>query len=218
MGVAGKKGSKKAGKRKPAKKQVEPKVLPVVTDELSPRRQMFVEYYLGECRFNGTAAARAAGYEGDDNVLAVTASRLLRNAKVRALIDSRISEAAMSANEVLSRLSEIARGRVTDFVDDDGKFDLRAAKKLQKDGLLKKLKQKRTSKKVDRFTEGKEDYAETFETSLVYEEVEFEIYSAHEALRDLGKYHKLFTEKYEHSGEDGKPIPISIIEAVKPKA
>jgi hypothetical protein len=170
----------------------------VSKDGLTTKLRLFVEYYLGEARFNGTAAARLAGYQGDDNTLAAIASQNLRKLKVREAITARLHEAAMPANEVLARLTEIARGKVTDVLDEDGKFDLKLARKAKKDGLLKKLKRKTTAKKVDRFSEGDEE-PETFETSLVYEEVEFEMYSAHEALRDLGKYHGLFKDKTEHS-------------------
>jgi hypothetical protein len=39
------------------------------------------------------------------------------------------------------------------------------------------------------------------DTEIIYEEIEFEMYSAHEGLRDLGKHHKLFTDKVDVSGE-----------------
>jgi phage terminase small subunit len=195
---------RKAGKpSKKAKRKPEPTQ---ADDGLSVRQRLFADCYIGECRFNGTAAARKAGYSGNDNALAVRASELLRIRKVRDYIAGRLDEAAMTANEVLYRLSEIARGRVTDFINESGKFDLEQAKRSGKDGLLKKLKNKSTSKKVDKFTEGEEEEAETFELSLIHEEVEFEMYSAHEALRDLGKYHKLFAERHEHTGKDGGPI------------
>lgn len=167
-------------------------------DELKPRQRLFVEYYLGECQFNGTDAARKAGYSGTDNALAVRASELLRIRKVQEVIASRVADAAMPANEVLSRLSNIARGDVADVLDEDGRFDFQKARTAKKTGLLKKLKRKTTKKQVDAHAEGDDEEAETIETSVVYEEVEFEMYSAHEALRDLGKYHKLFSEKVEH--------------------
>lgn len=107
----------------------------------------------------------------------------------------------MTANEVLARLTGIARGDVADVLDEEGRFDFQKARRDKKTALLRKIKRKTTAKKVDRFTEGAEEEAETFETSVVYEEVEFEMYSAHEALRDLGKYHKLFADRVEHVGE-----------------
>lgn len=45
----------------------------------------FIEVYDG----NGTQSARAAGYKGSDNVLAVTATRMLRNPKIKEAIEAR---------------------------------------------------------------------------------------------------------------------------------
>ena len=62
-----------------------------------------------------------AGYEFP----AEEAYRLLRNAQVRARIDERLAEVAMTANEVLSELSDIGRAEWRDFIeilewDDEG--------------------------------------------------------------------------------------------------
>jgi phage terminase small subunit len=177
---------------------------------LTGKQRFFIESYLSN-GFNATEAARSAGYEGNDNVLGVTGHENLRNPKIAIAVQERLNEAAMSANEVLARLSKIARGEVTDFLDEDGKFDLKTARKLQKSGLLKKIKSKRTSKRVDTISEGDEDSRETLETSLLYEEIEFEMYSAHEALRDLGKYHKLLNDRHEVGGFNGGPIQVSVV-------
>lgn len=52
---------------------------------LSHRQQAFVDAYTG----NGTAAARAAGYGGDDATLAVQASRLLKLPKIQQALAAR---------------------------------------------------------------------------------------------------------------------------------
>lgn len=176
--------------------------------DLTGKQQVFIDEYLSN-GFNATEAARKAGYKGDSKTLAVVGFENLRKPNISAIVNERLNEAAMSANEVLARLSKIARGEVIDFLDEDGKFDLKTARQLQKAGLLKKLKSKRTSKRVDVLEEGNEESRETLETALVYEEVEFEMYSAHEALRDLGKFHKLFADRVEHTGKDGGPIETS---------
>jgi phage terminase small subunit len=181
---------------------------------LTTKQRLFVESYLSN-GFNATEAARASGYKGNDTTLAAVGYENLRKPQMAAAVSERINEAAMSANEVLARLSDIARGEVTDFIDEDGKFDLKGARRAKKTGLLKKLKQKRTSKRVDVRTEGDGEEAETLETSLVYEEVEFEMYSAHEALRDLGKFHGLFVERQEITGKDGAPLLPDIEGALK---
>jgi hypothetical protein len=180
-----------------------------VTGDLTGKQRLFTEAYLSN-GFNATEAARSAGYKGNDNVLGVTGFDNLRNPKIAVIVQHRMNEAAMSANEVMARLSTIARGDVNDCLDEDGKFDLQKARRLQKTRLLKKLKSKRTSKRVDSFIEGDEKEKETLETSLVYEEVEFEMYSAHEALRDIGKFHRLFTDRYEVGGIGGGPLQIEV--------
>lgn len=178
--------------------------------ELTGKQKVFVEAYLAN-GFNATEAARTAGYKGNDNTLSSVGYENLRKPEIAVVVNERLNEAAMSANEVMARLSMIARGEVDDFLDEDGKFDLKKARRLKKAGLLKKLKSKRTSKRVDSLTEGDEDNRETLETALVYEEVEFEMYSAHEALRDLGKYHKLLNDRQEIGGFNGGPIQIQVV-------
>lgn len=172
---------------------------------------MFVDSYLSN-GFNATEAARKAGYKGNDHTLSTVGYENLRKPEIAIEVQGRLNEAAMCANEVLARLSKIARGEVVDFLDEDGKFDLRTARKLQKAGLLKKLKSRRTSKNVDTFEEGQGDSRETLETSLIYEEVEFEMYSAHEALRDLGKFHKLFTDKQEQEISGSVEVVVKHVE------
>ena len=73
--------------------------------------------------FNGTQAARRAGYSGDDNALAVRASLTLRNDKVRAEIERRWAAHGMTAEEVIARLVAQARGNIADFLTPDGFID-----------------------------------------------------------------------------------------------
>ncbi len=56
--------------------------------QLTQRQAKFVASYAG----NGVEACRAAGYKGDDNALAVMASKLLRIAHVAAAIRARESK------------------------------------------------------------------------------------------------------------------------------
>lgn len=177
-------------------------------EKLNPKQKKFADFYLGEALFNATKAYRLAGYSGDDNALSAGASRLLRNVKVSAYIEEQLATQGMGANEVITRLAEIARGDIDDVQNADGYFDIHLARKRNKTGLLKKFKCKRTIKQkkteiVDNMrTFLAEDEIEDIEseTEIIYEEVEYEMYSKHEALRDLGKFHKLFTDKVEHGG------------------
>lgn len=73
---------------------------------LTPKQQAFVDAYAG----NGVEAARLAGYAGDAKTLAVTASRLLADAKVSEAIAKRNAvvqqvrqEAAVQAGRIATR-------------------------------------------------------------------------------------------------------------------
>lgn len=171
--------------------------------KLTGKQKLFVDYYVGEARHNATKAAKLAGYseKGAQQIGSENLSKLV----IAAAIDERLRGLTLSANTVLARLTEIANGKVTDFLDDDKNFDLKKAKNNRKDHLLKKVKIKRTLKQKK--TEVNENMRSFLaddeiediesETEIIYEEVEFEMYSSHEALRDLGKYHKLFTDRAE---------------------
>ncbi|HXG85088.1 MAG TPA: terminase small subunit [Pyrinomonadaceae bacterium] len=176
--------------------------------KLTGKQKAFVDAYLTTAHFNATQAARDAGYKGKDASLSQIGYENLRKLEIKQAVDEGLSAMSMSANEVIARLNSIARGKVTDVLNDAGYFDLQLAKTNHKDGLIKKLKTKRTLKqKKTEITDSMrgflaEDEVEDIETEteIIYEETEFELYSAHEALRDLGKYHKLFTDKTELSG------------------
>jgi Terminase small subunit len=79
--------------------------------KLTRRQQVFIEKYL-VC-WNASEAARQAGYsEGVANRIG---SLLLTNVDIKARIEARVSELAMSADEVLIGLSEQARGDIGQF-------------------------------------------------------------------------------------------------------
>lgn len=70
--------------------------------ELNPKQQRFVDVFDG----NATAAARLAGYEGSDASLAVTASRLLKRADVKAAL------ALRNAKEVRGAAAKVVAGAI----------------------------------------------------------------------------------------------------------
>ena len=106
----------------------------------------------------------------------------MKKPEIAAAIQERIDTLTMRADEVLIRLGQIARGSVAEFADIEKLSDLRNHPLAH---LVKKIKSK---KRID--VDG-----------IEYLDFEFELYSAHEALRDIGKHHALFTDKVEHSGE-----------------
>lgn len=80
-----------------------------VDEGLTFKQNAFVTHFVSPETFgNGTQSARRARFSGDDNTLAVTASRLLRNNKVQNAIQKRV-KGIMDANECLTELSDVAR-------------------------------------------------------------------------------------------------------------
>jgi len=147
---------------------------------LSNKRMAFVEEYLS-C-WNATEAARRIGYKHPN----MAGPRLILNDGVATSIRERIAEKAMSADEVLRRLAEHARGDIGDFLDISKvgfEVDLATAFEAGITHLIKKVKMRTTT------TLSKEG-VET-ETNTV----EIELYDAQAALVQLGRYHKLFTDK-----------------------
>jgi phage terminase small subunit len=164
-----------------------------LSEKLTDKQKLFADFYVGEAGLNATRSARLAGYKGDDNTLAVTGSRMLRNAKVRVYIDQQLQDLALSSNEVLTILTRQAKASLADVLDENGRFDLADAKDRGVDGLLKKLK----------VTQGKE-----------WTTYEYEMYDAQSAAVHLGKAHKLFTDKTEHSGD----VTVRTVRVIKPSA
>lgn len=155
---------------------------------LTNRERLFVEHYL-VC-WNASEAARKAGYS------AKSAREIgyenLTKPHIAEAVEARIAQIAMSADEVLLRLAEHARGDMGDFfdVDKSGNWavNLKKAKRQKKLRLIKKVET------VTRLV-GEDQTPETT--------IKFELHDAQAALVHLGKHHKLFTEKIEGNGING---------------
>ena len=158
---------------------------------MNDRHKAFIEQYL--ISYNATDAYQAVYTTVSRASAAANGWRLLQSADVQEAISQRLAETAMSANEVLMRLAQMARGDVDDYLDDNGNFDLAKARQAKKTGIVKKLKTKTTKRIFD---------DETVETV----EVEFELYDAQAALVHLGKHHRLFADRTEVTGANGGPI------------
>ena len=130
------------------------------------RQQLFVEYYLSY-QMNATKAYKLAYGDVSDESAARCGSRLLKNVQVKALIEQRISEVAMSTNEILMRLSEQARGLGGQFIKSDGSFDFQ---RMIEDGGSHLIQS----------------------VSVTNGGTRVEFYNAQIALIHLGKYHKLW--------------------------
>ncbi len=141
--------------------------------KLTRKQKVFVSEYL-KC-FNASEAARKAGYsvrsayaQGWEN---------LRKPEIKALIEARLDEIHMSADEALKLTADIARGDIGEFMSVTSMgftLDLEAAQKAGKTNLLKKVTQKTV-------IDGKRDT----ETHVV----DIELYDRQIALRDILSVH-----------------------------
>jgi len=113
------------------------------------KERLFVFEYLA-C-WNGTEAARRAKYDGAYHTLRTIASENLRKPHIRALIDAKIKEKAMSADEVLARLADIARGSMVDFITVNGstRIDFKKAQELGALHLIKSFSKIKGGYKIE---------------------------------------------------------------------
>lgn len=174
--------------------------------KLTEKEKVFIIEYL-KC-FNGAQAARNAGYS--ERSIYSIAYENLRKPEIRKEIDARLKEVRMSSDEVLARLSDFARGSHRPFVkiSDDGfiSFDFSNPEAVDSLHLVKKVETKRS-----RRLNGKDESAEEWEDEFVRVELNDPV----RALELIGKYHKLFVERQEHSGPNGGPIPVFSVEEWK---
>lgn len=154
--------------------------MPKGRNGLTNRQIVFIEEYLQS--WNATEAARIAGYKFPN----VEGSRLLVNASISAIIQQRLTEKHMSANEVLARLADMGRSDISLFLDVTRPSDLADEKYKGKTHVIKKIK-----RRITRDQYGRE-----------LEELELEFYDARQTLVDIGRHHKLFTDKVEVTLKD----------------
>ena len=146
---------------------------------MTPKQKLFIAEYLTD--FNATQAAIRAGYS--KKTAAAIGAENLTKPKIKDEIDRHLKERAMSADEVLTRLANIARGSAADYllIDEFGYvgLDLLRMKDAGKLYLIKKYKVTKQGG------------------------TELELYDAQGALNSLGRAYGLFVDrsKVEHSGK-----------------
>lgn len=150
---------------------------------LTGKQKVWADEYI-VC-LNATEAARRAKYAGDDNVLAVQGHHNLRNPKIMAYVRAQLEKHAMSAEELLVRLTDIARGDMGDSLNSMGGIDPLEAKRKGKSHLIKRFK-------VKTITSEDSDITET----------EIEMHDALRAQEILAKYHDLTNRVRVESWED----------------
>lgn len=142
---------------------------------LTRKQQAFVNAYIVN-GFNATQAALSAGYS-EDTAYSIGHENL-RKPEIKAAINAVFDEYAMSASEVLARLTEIARGDISDIIGNSGVADMEYARGNYATGLIKRMKRKT-------ITSDDSDMCED----------EIEVYDKLDALKTLAKYHKLLTDR-----------------------
>lgn len=185
--------------------------------DLTPKEALFADHYLGAAFYNATKAAALAGYAGTANTLGSVGFKLIRKPEVAAYVQARLDE-VMSSSEVLHRIAATARTTIDDVLADNTEhglwFDERKARSNGAIHQVKKFKFKRkveeTKTTIEEIPAGgsttsamnhehdDEDQAvleQVTRKELVFEEIEFEMYSHYEATRDMAKFHKLLTDR-----------------------
>lgn len=167
---------------------------------LSNKHRAFIENYL--LCFNATEAYSRVYAPPSRETAASNGYRLLRNAEIAEIISQRLTETAMSADEVLMRLADHARADIGEFLagdDGDVATDIQAMREKKKTHLIKKITQTRRQR--------------TFRDDSAEEEtvVSLELHDAQAALVHLGRHHKLFVDRTEFTGKDGKAIQIEYV-------
>lgn len=161
------------------------------------KRRRFIDEYLKDC--NATQAAIRAGYAEKGS--RVTGHRLLTDANISEEIKRRLDEKSMKADEVIQRLTDMARSDMGDFMTIEGVahyLDLEKAKELGLTHLIKKVK--------DRVVMTSNKDGEDTETH----NIEVELYDAQAALALLGRYHKLFTDNVDLTS-GGKEFVLRVV-------
>lgn len=144
----------KKQKRTSARKPAKPLALPTIDhkpeedddgygdDGLKLRWRAFVAAYTGPAGGNASKAAEMAGYAAENRIaLGVTASRLLRNAKIAQAIALSFAAKNVTPEWCQKRLCDLALADMNNFVtvDDDGvaQLDMKKAEALGAIGQVK---------------------------------------------------------------------------------
>ena len=198
---------------------------------MTTKERAFVEYYL--THWNATEAARLAGYKNPNKL----GPRKLVEVGIQQAIQARLSELKMSADEVLTRLSDQARGSMADFLrvddetitltwsllsvptDSDGQpdttgvmFELAGQENVTPtDRVLHTAEIKRPVARLDLLEAGKRGKLSLVKKYSLDDKgkVSIELYDAQAALVQMGKAHGLFVERAELSGPGGSPIEVT---------
>jgi phage terminase small subunit len=145
-------------------------------DGCTDKQRAFTEFYLGVAHFNGTEAAKRAGYSGNRVTLASVGYENLRKPQIAKIVQTRMRELAMGPDEVLALLTEQARNEASKYVrvrKGQPGVDVAAMIRDGKQHLIKGITYTRTGQVV------------------------VEIYDAQAAQVHIGRHHGLFKDVVE---------------------
>lgn len=146
--------------------------------ELSLKQTKWLEAYLRTG--NATEAARQAGYEGSDEVLASIGWENLRKLEIKKRVEARLAESQVSANEVIGTLVSQMRADITEILTPGGHLDIEMIRGKSLGHLLRKIKTRRYVE-----NRGEDDEVEV-------EITEVELYDAQAAAAQLCKIFGLY--------------------------
>ena len=109
--------------------------------QLTYMQRLFIEYYLGEASGSAVVAARQAGYSCPDTL----GPRLAKNPRIKAAIEARVATTgAITANEILARIADIATADILDFIEVEGegpyKVNLKQIKEMGAGHVIRRLR------------------------------------------------------------------------------
>lgn len=159
--------------------------------KLEPKQELFCLEYIKD--YNGTRAAKTAGFGTTDKSSQVAASKLLSKGMVKERVDELKREQQkrlqMSADDVLIELSRLATTDIAKCYDANG--HLKPIHEIPQEIRV-------AIESIEVFEEfeglGKERHK-------IGETKRIKFWSKPKALELMGKHHKQFTDKVEHSGQ-----------------
>ena len=171
---------------------------------LNPKQELFVREYLADKDLNAKQAAIRAGYS--PKTAEVQASRLLRQAKVRAYIEElqspRFEKLDITIDRVTSELALQGFGKITDF------YEPETGRMFEPHEMPPEVAARVSSIKVRR----EKTHATTdgvTEVSVKEQLVELKCWDKLSALQMLCRHLGMFRDKLEHSGE------VSLLDALR---
>ena len=152
---------------------------------LTNRQRAFLELLFVNC-FNATKTARDLKMGKTDGAIRIAAHRMVTNANMAKHVEARMKALAMPTEEVLMRLSAMARADFSDFLERDADGKVKRCVDMQavaNKGMLVKAYKAAGEKSPE----------------------ELHLHDPLRALELLGKGHKLFTDNIEVN-PSGNPI------------